>query len=175
MVVASESNHFLQEFLLLTDAEQQQTLVILLHSVLPYFSHDQFPNLRQGLCCEFAQQLLQSCQTKLLVPLVDHFCDAIRDQQEHVTRRVADALARITSTRNQTQRKLLHSQPSRITAAITIVQDRQMPCYLVFGLGRGVEVEHCEGGVHICLFDSRQHTICTFEQSDGLLMELEGC
>ena len=35
--------------ILLTDAEQQQTLVILLHAVLLYVSHDQFPNLRKGL------------------------------------------------------------------------------------------------------------------------------
>ncbi len=34
------------EGVLLTDAEQHQTLVILLRTVLPYLRHNHFPNLR---------------------------------------------------------------------------------------------------------------------------------
>ena len=55
--------------MLLPDAEQQQALVILLSPVLPYLSHDHFPNLRQWLGRMLIQQLLQSRQAKLLVPL----------------------------------------------------------------------------------------------------------
>ena len=48
-----------------------------------------------------------------------------------------------------------------------------MPCQGVLGFQRAVEVQQGEGGVHVRPLDGRQHTVCTFEQSHWLLMELE--
>ena len=50
----------LQQWLLrfYSRTRSSQTLVILLHAVLPHFSHDQFPNLRQGLRGVLNQQAL---------------------------------------------------------------------------------------------------------------------
>src|SRR5437868_11179759 len=70
----------------LTDTEQEQTLVILLHAVLLYTIHDQFPNPRQGLGGFLTQQLFQSRQTKLFVSLAGYLRDAIGEHQEHITR-----------------------------------------------------------------------------------------
>lgn len=62
---------------------------------------------------------------------------------------------------------LFHGESTRITASKAIVQDGQVSGHRVLGLGRGVEVKHCEGSVHVRLLDSGQDAICTFEQSDG--------
>ena len=42
---------------LMTNSDQKQGLVILLQTVLVYLLHDQLPNVRQGLCGVFRQQL----------------------------------------------------------------------------------------------------------------------
>ena len=68
-----------------TDAEQQQTLIILLRPMRLYLLHDQVPNLRKRLNGMLTKQSLQSCQTKLLLFLVDYFRNAICEQQEQVT------------------------------------------------------------------------------------------
>jgi hypothetical protein len=48
-------------------AQQEQTLVILLHTILSHLAHDEIPNLRQRSGSVLCQQLLQAGQAKVFI------------------------------------------------------------------------------------------------------------
>jgi len=68
----------------MTNSDQKQGLVILLQTVLVYLLDDQLPNVRQGLCGVFGQQLFYASQSKLFVPLVGYLRYAIRQHHEQI-------------------------------------------------------------------------------------------
>jgi hypothetical protein len=68
------------------NAQQEQTLVILLQTVLSHLLHDEIPNLRQGSGSVLRQQLLQACQAKFFISGVGYFRYAIGNHQEEIAR-----------------------------------------------------------------------------------------
>jgi len=69
---------------LVKNPDQEHGLVILLQTILTYLLHDQLQDLWQRLCRVFRQQLLQTGQSKFLVPIIGHFRYAVGEHQEQV-------------------------------------------------------------------------------------------
>jgi hypothetical protein len=67
-------------------AQQEQTLVILLRTILSDLAHDEIPNLRQGSGSVLCKQLLQAGQSKFLIFGIGHFRYAVGNHQEEIAR-----------------------------------------------------------------------------------------
>ncbi len=120
------------------------------------------------------QQLLLPCQTKLLVSIVDHSVMPSVSNKKCPPAKSSPVDSHTAHQGNRptgncaTRKPVVSPLPG-----MAVVQDRQMPGYSVLGLCRAVELERRHSGVHVFIFDGRQHTVCTSEQSGGLLMELK--
>ena len=67
-------------------AQQEQTLVILLQTILSHLAHNEIPNLRQGSGSVLCQQLLQAGQAKFFISGIGYFRYAVGNHQEEIAR-----------------------------------------------------------------------------------------
>ena len=128
------------------NAQQEQTLVILLQTISSHLANDEIPNLRQGSGSVLRQQLLQAGQAKFFVSGIGHFRYAVGKHQKQILRRIDDALTSIGTAGDQSQRKLLHGELGRVPAAVPIMEDRRMAGQRVFGRTGAIEAEQGQGG-----------------------------
>jgi hypothetical protein len=67
-------------------AQQEQTLVILLQTILSHLAHDEIQNLRQCSGSVLREQLLQAGQAKFFITGIGHFRYAVGNHQEEIAR-----------------------------------------------------------------------------------------